>query len=57
MSGTMDWGLANRLSKTINQMVIVSTLQWIMVTSRTHALLEHPGQAAEPLLPFVDAYL
>jgi putative autoinducer-2 (AI-2) aldolase len=56
MSGTMDWGLANRLSKTIKPdgHCFYLAMDHGYFQGPTHCL-EHPGQAAEPLLPYVDA--
>ena len=52
----MDWGLANRLSKTIKPdgHCFYLAMDHGYFQGPTHCL-EKPGQAAEPLLPYVDA--
>jgi putative autoinducer-2 (AI-2) aldolase len=56
MSGTMDWGMANRLSKTIKAdgRCFYLAMDHGYFQGPTHCL-EMPGKAAEPLLPYVDA--
>ena len=56
MIGTMDWGLANRLSKTIKAdgHCFYLAMDHGYFQGPTHCL-EQPGKAAEPLLPYVDA--
>ncbi len=56
MSGTMDWGLANRLAKTIKPdgRCFYLAMDHGYFQGPTHCL-EHPGEAAAPLLPYVDA--
>jgi 3-hydroxy-5-phosphonooxypentane-2,4-dione thiolase len=56
MNGTMDWGIANRLSKTIKPdgRCFYLAMDHGYFQGPTHCL-EEPGKAAEPLLPYVDA--
>ena len=53
---TMDWGMANRLSKTIKEdgRCFYLAMDHGYFQGPTHCL-EEPGKAAEPLLPYVDA--
>lgn len=53
---TMDWGMANRLSKTIKPdgRCFYLAMDHGYFQGPTHAL-EAPGKAAEPLLPYIDA--
>ncbi len=52
----MDWGMANRLSRTIKPdgHCFYLAMDHGYFQGPTHCL-EKPGQAAEPLLPYVDA--
>ncbi len=56
MFNNMDWGMANRLSKTIKPdgHCFYLAMDHGYFQGPTHCL-EKPGQAAEPLLPYVDA--
>ena len=56
MAYNSDWGLANRLSKTIKSdgHCFYLAMDHGYFQGPTHSL-EKPGQAAEPLLPYVDA--
>ena len=56
MFNNMDWGMANRLSKTIKPdgHCFYLAMDHGYFQGPTHCL-EQPGLAAEPLLPFVDA--
>ncbi len=56
MKGTMDWGLANRLSRTIKPdgHCFYLAMDHGYFQGPTHCL-EEPGKTAEPLLPYVDA--
>src|SRR5215831_2220933 len=56
MNATMDWGMANRLSKTIKPdgHCFYLAMDHGYFQGPTHCL-EQPGKAAEPLLPYVDA--
>jgi putative autoinducer-2 (AI-2) aldolase len=56
MNGTMDWGLTNRLSRTIKPdgRCFYMAMDHGYFQGPTHSL-EEPGKAAEPLLPYVDA--
>lgn len=53
---TMDWGMANRLSKTIKEdgRCFYLAMDHGYFQGPTHCL-EEPGKAAAPLLPYVDA--
>jgi putative autoinducer-2 (AI-2) aldolase len=56
MYGSMDWGIANRLSKTImedGRCFYLAMDHGYFQGPTSH--LEAPGKAAEPLLPYVDA--
>ncbi len=56
MNAQMDWGMANRLSKTIKPdgHCFYLAMDHGYFQGPTHSL-EQPGKAAEPLLPYVDA--
>jgi 3-hydroxy-5-phosphonooxypentane-2,4-dione thiolase len=56
MFENMDWGMANRLSKTIKPdgRCFYLAMDHGYFQGPTHCL-EKPGKAAEPLLPYVDA--
>ncbi|MCL4505835.1 MAG: 3-hydroxy-5-phosphonooxypentane-2,4-dione thiolase [Chloroflexi bacterium] len=56
MNGNMDWGMANRLSKTIRPdgRCFYLAMDHGYFQGPTHCL-EQPGKAAEPLLPYIDA--
>ena len=56
MIGHMDWGMANRLSRTIKPdgRCFYLAMDHGYFQGPTHCL-EKPGKAAEPLLPYVDA--
>jgi 3-hydroxy-5-phosphonooxypentane-2,4-dione thiolase len=56
MFGNMDWGMANRLSKTVKPdgHCFYLAMDHGYFQGPTHCL-EEPGRAAAPLLPYVDA--
>jgi putative autoinducer-2 (AI-2) aldolase len=56
MNGNMDWGMANRLSKTIKPdgHCFYLAMDHGYFQGPTHCL-EQPGKTVEPLLPYIDA--